>query len=204
MPLQKTDSIKSMQRQRKQRRAPPRRSQGRQLRRRPLTSTSADVMFTDPAPLLFPSQTRKYRPRTFWYPYFWLWWPAGSEQLEQREGEGVTSHRDHNNYRGKWRGEMEEETSLLFRLWNPVCLFSTCIYEEIKISIAFVYFMVSENTLQQYFCIFWKTVCNLTWMKAETWIPAWWVNARQNQVAPNRKTSRDKSRSSFQNEELPL
>lgn len=54
------------------------------LGRRGLTSTSVAVMFTDPAPLLFPSQTRKYRPRTFWYPYFWLLWPAGSEQLKQR------------------------------------------------------------------------------------------------------------------------
>lgn len=35
------------------------------LRRQCLTSTSADVTFTDPVPLLFPSQTHKYRPRTF-------------------------------------------------------------------------------------------------------------------------------------------
>lgn len=35
------------------------------LRQHCLTSTSAGVAFTDPLPLRFPSQTRKYRPRTF-------------------------------------------------------------------------------------------------------------------------------------------
>lgn len=77
----------------------------RGFRRHHLTSTSADVTFTDPAPLLFPSQTRKYRPRTFWYPYFWLWWPVGSEQLEQTEvgRVNITSHTRSQQPRRSWR-----------------------------------------------------------------------------------------------------
>lgn len=80
------------------------------FRRQFLTSTSADVTFTDPHPLLFPSQTRKYRPRTFWYPYFWLWWPAGSEQLEQREGGEIssTSHTGSQSLQRRSEGETEE------------------------------------------------------------------------------------------------
>lgn len=95
-------SVRNMQRKRKQT-GLPRRPQGR-FRRQFLTSTSADVTFTVQAPLLFPSQTRKYRPRTFWYPYFWLWWPAGSERLEHREG-GEISSTSHTIMTGGYRGK---------------------------------------------------------------------------------------------------
>lgn len=45
---------------------------------------TSDVIFTGLLPTRFPSQKHKCRPRTFWCPCFWLWWPVGSEQLQQR------------------------------------------------------------------------------------------------------------------------
>lgn len=84
--------------------------------------------FTVLVPLQFPSQKRRYRPRTFWYPYFWLWLPVGSEQLEKGRRENtsqsglVTNHKGGRNKRKEqWQGSHHEVGAcfwLFLQLWT--------------------------------------------------------------------------------------